>query len=583
LRDLAASTNPETAPAVDLDLLGMALSQVGESKAAEDVLRAGRRKFPIDVWLNYDLAELLEAQSRHEEAIRYYSIARALRSETAHELAHALEAKGEPDEAVAVFRDLVGLRPGNGRHWGCYGRLLQARGDHPSSRAALEKAIASLRETVRLKPDDAIAHTNLGLALAAQGKLEEAIAACRAAIRLQPDLAEAHNNLGDALRAQGKLEEAIAECRTAIRLKPDFAAAHKDLGDALRAQGKLEEAIAEYRAAIRLQPDFVGAHHNLAYALHAQGKLDEATAEYRTAIRLKPDDAGAHTNLGNVLRAQGKLAEASAAYRTAIRFKPDLAKAHYNLGIALRDQGKLAEAIAAYRAAIRLQPDYAEAHCNLGHLLQEQGRFTEALVEHERGHALGSRRADWRYPSPEWVRQARRLVELDSRFPALLQGKDRPANADEALTLADLCYKKQLHGASSRFWREVFQEQPALAADLRAQHRYSAACAAALAGSGFGQDQPPLDDAAKARWRTQALDWLRADLAAWTKALESGPAPMRESIPKTLQHWKADPDLAGLRDPTMLAKLPEDERRACQVLWSAVEAALAKARGRTSP
>ena len=88
-----------------------------------------------------------------------------------------------------------------------------------------------------------------------QGKLEEAIAAYRTAIRLKPDYAEAHYNLGIALHDQGKLEEAIAEYRTAIRLKPDYANAHYNLGLALHDQGKLEEAIAEYRAAIRLKPD----------------------------------------------------------------------------------------------------------------------------------------------------------------------------------------------------------------------------------------------------------------------------------------------------------------------------------------
>ena len=63
-----------------------------------------------------------------------------------------------------------------------------------------------------------------------QGKLDEAIAAYREAIRLKPDYAEAHSNLGIALAGQGKLDEAIAEYREAIRLKPDYAAAHNNLG-----------------------------------------------------------------------------------------------------------------------------------------------------------------------------------------------------------------------------------------------------------------------------------------------------------------------------------------------------------------
>jgi tetratricopeptide (TPR) repeat protein len=69
------------------------------------------------------------------------------------------------------------------------------------------------------------------------------------AIRLTPDLAAAHNNLGNALHAQGKLVEAVAEFRTAIRIEPDHAEPHLNLGLALKAQGNLAEAIAELRKA----------------------------------------------------------------------------------------------------------------------------------------------------------------------------------------------------------------------------------------------------------------------------------------------------------------------------------------------
>ena len=41
-----------------------------------------------------------------------------------------------------------------------------------------------------------------------QGKHDEAVAAYREAIRLKPDVAVAHSNLGIVLIAQGKLDEA---------------------------------------------------------------------------------------------------------------------------------------------------------------------------------------------------------------------------------------------------------------------------------------------------------------------------------------------------------------------------------------
>jgi serine/threonine-protein kinase len=172
-----------------------------------------------------------------------------------------------------------------------------------------------------------------------------------------------------------------------------------------------------------------------------------------------------------------------------------------------------------------------------------------------------------------------RQASLAHRLPAVLAGRLNPGDAAETLGFAQLCYEKKLHGASARFWSEAFQAQPKLAQDMQAQHRYNAACAAALAGCGQGKDDPPLDEAARERWRKHALDWLKADLAAWATVLRTGPAEAPQAIVKTLQHWKADTDLAGLRDHEALKRLPEAEQKACRALWAEVDALLAKAQG----
>lgn len=43
-----------------------------------------------------------------------------------------------------------------------------------------------------------------------------------------------------------------------------------------------------------------------------------------------------------------------------------------------------------------------------------------------------------------------------------------------------------------------------------------------------------------------------------------------------MTHWKQDTDLAGVRDPKALTKLPPDERDAWQKLWQEVDILLAK-------
>jgi serine/threonine-protein kinase len=94
LKVLRESARIEELPAVSLNLFGGALHGAGDPTGAEAVLREGQRRYPGDVWLNYNLAACLERLNRREEAIRYYMAAKSLRPETAHSLAHALEQKG---------------------------------------------------------------------------------------------------------------------------------------------------------------------------------------------------------------------------------------------------------------------------------------------------------------------------------------------------------------------------------------------------------------------------------------------------------------------------------------------------------
>ena len=123
---------------------------------------------------------------------------------------------------------------------------------------------------------------------------------------------------------------------------------------------------------------------------------------------------------------------------------------------------------------------------------------------------------------------------------------------------------------------EAFADRPALAEDLEAGNRYNAACVAALAGCGEGHDDPPLDDRARAHWRRQAGDWLYAHLALLSRQLETAKPYVRVAVRQSLEHCQRDPDLAGVRDPKALEKLPVEEREAWRKLWGWTPGSLAR-------
>jgi tetratricopeptide (TPR) repeat protein len=336
------------------------------------------------------------------------------------------------------------------------------------------------------------------------------------------------------------------------------------------------EAVAFYRVAVGLRPGNAPAHSSLGNALKAQGDLKGAIACYTKALKLDPKDATAHTNLGNALAEQGDLKGAIAYYTKALKLDPKDATVHYNLGKALQAQKDLKGAIACYRKALKLDPTFAEAHCNLGQALREQGDFAQALQALQRGHQLGSRRADWPYPSARWVEDCRRLLALEPRLPALLQGDDQPKDTAEQLTLAELCEFKKRYAAAAHFYQGAFAAEPKPTPKEQARHCYDAACCAALAAEGKGEDAATLLDQEKARLRKQALAWLNDALTIHRHQLAEEDNQGRTLVRWTLQHWQKDHDLDSVRGKEALAKLPEAERAAWQQLWAEVEALLKK-------
>jgi hypothetical protein len=89
-----------------------------------------------------------------------------------------------------------------------------------------------------------------------------------------------------------------------------------------------------------------------------------------------------------------------------------------------------------------------------------------------------------------------------------------------------------------------------------------------------GKGDPTPDDAAKARRRAQALRWLKAELATWTKLLETAKPEERATFVQALQHWQQDADLAGVRNAKAIEALPEPEREGWRTLWKDVAAVL---------
>jgi tetratricopeptide (TPR) repeat protein len=254
--------------------------------------------------------------------------------------------------------------------------------------------LAGLEHMIRLNPDHRVAHFNLGVKRAEEGRSEEAIQHYREALRIDPEFAEAHNNLGMILFRKGEKDAAIEAFRRAIELQPDFARAHYNLGASAHAAGRMEEAMTHYRRAVEADSSLAVAEEKMGDALRQRGRPEEAVKHYQRAVELEPTFARAQRSLGMTLANLGYIEAAIEHLRDAIDAAPrspgplitlaELLAAYPDESVRDPDEAvRLAERAAGlteYRSAIALDA--------LAFAYASAGRVDEAVSVAQRAYRL---------------------------------------------------------------------------------------------------------------------------------------------------------------------------------------------------
>lgn len=93
------------------------------------------------------------------------------------------------------------------------------------------------------------------LQLRSQARLDEAVATLREAMKLDPENSDLHRELGITFLLAKQWERARVEMIEAIRHDRTDADAHNGLGYALEKLGDIDGAVKEYRIATNLEPD----------------------------------------------------------------------------------------------------------------------------------------------------------------------------------------------------------------------------------------------------------------------------------------------------------------------------------------
>ena len=191
-----------------------------------------------------------------------------------------------------------------------------------------EPAIVQYQIILRLWPDSAKAHIDLGSSWLGTGNLDGAEQAFKQALAIEPDSSRAHLRLGSLYLKKGQQQLALRHLQQAEKLSPEDVSILNNLGTLYDQLGNYQQAIEQFNRAIELVPGEPGSYNNLAWlrATCADAKFrdgPQAVKLAREACHLTGwNNFSTLDTLATAYAATGNLEEALRWQMKAIEYAP---------------------------------------------------------------------------------------------------------------------------------------------------------------------------------------------------------------------------------------------------------------------
>jgi Flp pilus assembly protein TadD len=162
---------------------------------------------------------------------------------------------------------------------------------------------------------------NLGLVCVRKKRYEEAIEDFQRSIRLRPNYADSHMNLGRIYAETGAAVKAEMQLRAAVALAPLYVQARNELAEFYFKSGRFAEAEQQFRTSIS-SGGTIQAWNSLGEIYSRWNRRQDAEHAFRQAAALDAFDSPAHFGLGAVLEAEGRTNEALKEYGLGLQTDP---------------------------------------------------------------------------------------------------------------------------------------------------------------------------------------------------------------------------------------------------------------------
>ena len=354
---------------------GVCLLNAGQFQMAEAAFRRAVESGCADQSLPALLAASLVAQDRITAATeQFVEAVRQDDAQTPARIRHALWlwSTGDSDGAIDALREGVRLDPENAELHFQLGTLLTSRDEY-------EEAELRFLQAINIDRDHVEAAVSLALCCGVRRAPEEALVHLQRAQARRPLDARIGLLLSQAAAAvdrQGQLarvlaempsetdlfeERGIEELSRVIEGEPDFVDAFLSISIGDVDEQVYAMLLRTIEAALSRQPEHAELHYHCGRVLERLGRSEEAIQENERAVQLDPNLTKALIELSRLYHRTDRDTDARTRLEQAIAAGAEYADVYFLLGNLYRSEGKISRAASAYRKAIGLNEGYEAA------------------------------------------------------------------------------------------------------------------------------------------------------------------------------------------------------------------------------
>lgn len=287
-----------------------------------------------------------------------------------------------------------------------------------TGKAPATVTLEDLKNTSLTTPTDYNARTRYAMALMSENKPDLAKDEFLAAVRLAPESAIVHHNLGVFYMNRGEQTKADEAFQRELELAPGDGRAHYFRGATMQASKRYKEAKVQYDLATKLAPGLPDTYLALANMLmettppeEIKGYIDNylhygginkgmgyhiVSRAYRTkqnfpeaaryaemATKESPKQVIFWRNLGQIYSYARRFDDADKTLRSVAGMLKDASPVYIEIGVNAQKAGRYPEAETAFRKALEISPKTGNIHLYLSRLYIRMGNKDASLKEEQ--------------------------------------------------------------------------------------------------------------------------------------------------------------------------------------------------------